>query len=143
MIKVVPFIETICSEKFKIFLCKPFETNMIYSVSNNDTANALFTGWRGKDMGSWYKFVNDDGIVLEFYANEYIIKYPKKATSFTITLPSTLNEFINDLNKYGVQLYWGDWIDEYFEPKEYLRVDEIREYFINLLKKMNKSHELQ
>jgi len=140
MIKVVPFIETICSEEFKTFLYKPFDIKMLYS--NGDTTT-LFTGWRGKNMGNWHRFMNDDGITLEFYAGDYNVSNSKTTRNYTIPLPITLNDFINDMHKYGVQLYWGDWIDENFEPKEYLRVDEIRGYFIDLLKKMDKSHELQ
>ena len=59
-----------------------------------------------------------------------------------LSIPVTIDDFINDLTRLGVLLYWTDWIDQNFEPKEYLAVDEIKNYWTDLLAKMGKSHEL-
>jgi hypothetical protein len=47
------------------------------------------------------------------------------------------------MNRFGVELYWTRWIDENFEPKEYLHVDDIKKYYVDLLTKLDKSNELQ
>lgn len=134
MNKVVPFIDTIGSEKFKTFIEQSFSINVL----NSD--EMLFGGWRRKDMGGWYKFTNDEKIVLEFYPNHYIINM--RGIMSTIPLPKTLNEFINDMYKYNVQIYWCDRMLDLFEPKDFLHKNEIKTYFMELLKKMGKSHEL-
>jgi hypothetical protein len=139
MIKVVSYIQTMGSEKLKTFLVLPFITDMIYPICNKST-EILFSGWRGKDMGTWHKFTNDDKIVLEFYAETYNINVRTK--TYTMPIPKTINDFINDMDRFGIQLYWSEWMDNNFEPKEYLYKDEIQKYFGDLLKKMGKSHEL-
>jgi hypothetical protein len=130
--RVVPYIETMGSEKFKVFLAQPFTTELI---------EVLFSGWRVKNMGTWLKFTNEQSIILEIYPNQYILVFPK-GVKYTMILPQTLGDFINDMCRFGVQLQWSDYMDKNFEPKEYLHKDEIRAYFVNLLGRMGKSHEL-
>lgn len=141
MIKVSQYIETMGCEKFKKFLAQSFDINMLFQISDNNII-VLFDGWRGKNMGTWYKFTNDDNVVLEFYSNEYNVLFPQNKIKQTIPLPKSLDEFINDMNKYNVQLFWSDWVDANFEPHEYLNKDDIRQYYEDLLGKMDKSHEL-
>ena len=143
MIKVVPYIMTKGSKKFKDFLALPFTIDILYPVFGDKSTDMLYDGWRGKDMMNWYKFTNDD-YTLEFYPTYYTVKKNKLADSikYMLSIPATINNFINDMNRFGVQLYWTTWIDLNFEPKEYLHVDEIKQYFIDLLLKMGKSHEL-
>jgi hypothetical protein len=114
---------------------------MLFQKSDSNII-VLFDGWRGKDMGTWYRYTSDDNVVLEFYSNEYNILLPYNKIKQTLPFPKSLNEFINDMCKYNVQLYWGDWIDENFEPQEYLNNENIRQYYVDLLAKMDKSHEL-
>jgi hypothetical protein len=149
MIAVSPYIGTSGSERFKNFLTVPFKVDMLYPVFNEKSCDTLFEGWRGKNMNTWYKFTNDDKIVLEFYANYYSIG--KEANSFKanekvsyrLPLPKDINDFINDMSRFQIKLYWTPWIDENFEPKEYLAGEEIKQYFVNLLDKLGKSNELQ
>jgi len=140
MIKAVPFIETIGSDKFKEFMLQPFKLSMLCEV--NDTDKPIFTQWRYKNMGSWHKFINDDDIVLEFFPDYYdvIVKKNKKTI---MSLPQTLDDFVCDMKRYNVQLFWGDIIDLLFEPKDYLNKDEISSYFVNLLAQIDKSNELE
>jgi len=139
MISVVPYDETTGSEKFKEFLAKPFTLDMLYPVFDDKSGDILFNGWRGKNMVNWYKFVDNNKVVLEFYPTYYVLR---KEINYTLTIPKTINEFINDMLRFDIKLYWSDWIYQNFEPKEYLRVGEIKDYFTNLLAKMGKSHEL-
>jgi len=129
MIKVAPYIATIGDEKFKEFLLGEFKTDML---------NTLFADWREKDMLNWHRFTNGDDVVLEFYADNYVIK----KGDIKLSLPETINDFINDMRRAGVQLYWTIWIDENFEPKQYLHLNEIENYYREVLKKMDKSQEL-
>lgn len=131
------------SEEFKEFLAKPFTVDMLYPVFNDKSCDTLFDDWRGKNMVNWYKFTNEDNVVLEFYPTYYNVKKDSKdSTTYMLSIPADLNDFINDMDRFGIQLYWSEWVDKNFEPKEYLESDEIRQYFVDLLKKMDKSHEL-
>jgi hypothetical protein len=104
---------------------------MLYSV------NSCFDGWI--KTANLYK--NSDGCILEFYSNHYTIKVGKHI-QYELSLPKTISDFINDMHRLNIQLYWTQWIDDNFEPKEYLNVNEIEEYYRNLLGRMGKSHEL-
>lgn len=143
MIRVVPYIQTSRSENFRKFLALPFTIDMLYPVYNEKSCELLFDGWKGKNMLSWYKFVNEDKFILELYPTYYILtKDVPNAVKYSMVIPKTIDDFINDMQRFGVQLYWTAWIDTNFEPKDYLHVDEIKQYYVNLLGKMGKSNEL-
>lgn len=144
MIRVIPYNQTKGSEKFKEFLAKPFTVDMLYPVYNDKSCDTLFEDWRGKDMlNSCFKFTNDNKIILEFYPTYYTVrKDVKDGITYMLSIPETINNFINDMDRFGVLLQWTDWIDENFEPKEYLHVDDIKKYWTDLLANMGKSHEL-
>ena len=140
MIKVVPYIQTIGSEVFKKFISLPFSVNLLYSITSEEGINVIFDGWYGKNMGTYYKFYNEEKVVLEFYAGYYtIIKNTKK---YVLPLPKTINDFINDMDRFEIELFWNQWMNDNFEPKDYLHVDEIPTYFTNLLVKMKKEQDL-
>lgn len=142
MIKVSPYSETKGSKRFKEFLAKPFKIDMLYPVSD-ESVETLFEDWRGKDMINWYKFTSDE-YTLEFYPTYYaLIKNKSNDTKpYMMSIPETIDDFINDMNVFGVQLYWTNWIEQNFEPKDYLPTNEIKIYFSDLLIKMGKSDEL-
>lgn len=143
MIKVSPYIQTIGNEKFKEFLVTSFTIDMLYPVFNDKSSDTLFDGWREKNMLTWNRFTNDDKIILEFYPNHYIVrKDVANAAKYMLSLPKTINEFINDMNRFGIQLYWTNKIDEMFEPQDYLHKNEIKQYYSTLLDKLGKSNEL-
>ena len=144
MIKTVSYGKTNRSEKFRQFLASPFSVDMIYPVYGDKSCETLFEDWRGKDMlNGWYKLRNDD-YTLEFYPTYYTIKKNKPVDSiqYMLSIPATIDDFITDMERFDIQLYWKKWIDENFEPKEYLHSDEVEQYFVELLLKMGKSHEL-
>jgi hypothetical protein len=143
MIRVATYMKTSGRKKFKEFLQKPFSVDMLAPVFGEASVDTLFDGWRGKDMVNWYRFINEDGITLEFYPEgSYNVKNKKQDKSYQLKTPKTIDDFINDMNKLNILIYWTKWIDENFEPKEYLAVDEIKNYYVDLLAKMGKSHEL-
>ena len=140
MIKTTTFNNTTGSERFKEFLKKPFTIDVI----DNNSNNVLFEEWRLRsNLKGWSKFIYGDN-TLEFFPTYYTIKKNKPADSiqYMLSIPLTINDFIDDMFRFGIQLYWNNKIDSMFEPKEYLHVDEIKGYFEELLGKMDKSHEL-
>jgi hypothetical protein len=142
MIIVSTYNETIGSKKFNEFLAKPFLVDMLYPINVNNSCEILFKGWCGNDMINWYKF-NNDKSTLEFYSTYYQVKkdIPNSIT-YISSIPKTINDFINDMNRFGVDLYWTNYVDNNFEPNEYLQEKDIEKYYRDLLKIMNKSYEL-
>lgn len=148
MIKVVPYIKTLGSDKFKNFLNEPFTVDMLYPVFNENSVETIFDCWREKNMVTWYRFINDDKIVLEYYPTYFIIKKEQNSfkagdsISYRLPIPRTINQFINTMEMFAVQLYWTEWIEQNFEPKDYLPTDGIKNYYIDFFSKIGKSEEL-
>ena len=117
MQKIATYIQTIGSEIFKKFILQPFSINFLYNVTNEEGVNVIFNDWHGKDMGNWFKLYNEDHVVLEFYAGYYMIKYGVRDIQ-KLPLPKTINDFINDMDRFKVPLYWNQWIEDKFEPPE-------------------------
>lgn len=140
MIKITPFILTLGTEKFKKFLSQPFKFELLCNILNDN--QIYFDCWRGKNIINWVRYTNDDDVILEVYPDYYNIKKNKTDVMNGLSHPLTINDFINDLARFNIQLYWNIWIDENFEPKDYLHKDEIKAYYINLLYKIDKSFEL-
>lgn len=143
MIKVAPFVLTMGSERFKNFISTPFTLDMLYPIYGDKSCETLFDGWRGRDMINWYKFTNDDKVILEFYPKYYTVKIDiQNSITYTLSIPQTIDDFINDMYRFDIKLYWTLWIDFNFEPKEYLQKTKIKQYFEELLGKMGKGNEL-
>lgn len=130
MIPVVPYIKTLGTERFKEFLNSPFDLDFLLNY---------FDGWKGKVMGDWWKFTNDK-ITLEFFPVYYDVK--KWREDIRLPLPKTLNDFINDMDRLGIELFWSAWVEENLEPKDFLQQDKIKEYYQNLLNELDKGHEI-
>ena len=142
-INVVPYNLTNGSKNFKKFLDTPFTLDILYPIHNEKSISTLFDGWNLMMGFMNDKFVNNNNIILEFYSTFYLIKKDvENSITYKMSIPTTINDFINDMCRFGIQLYWTSWIDENFEPQEYLAVNEIKTYFENLLEKIGKSHEL-
>ncbi len=142
MLLIVPYIKTAGTQKFKEFLQTPFVFDMLYPL-NGASVDTLFADWHGKDMRNWFKFRNEDGVVLEFYPEGmYVIKKKSSDAGHQLATPRTIDEFISDMDRFGIPMQWSNWIDDNFEPKDYLPPDEIKSYFAGLLTKMGKAHEL-
>jgi len=140
MFKAVPYIYTMGCEKYKEFISQPFDYNQLGTLDNIN-CQVLFDGWTGKNMGNWVKYFNDDKVVLEFYAGVcYSIK--RATTTWQLPIPKTIDEFINDMNRIGVEINWNKFIDEKFEPKDYFHTEEISKYFTHLLIKLKKIEDI-
>lgn len=139
MFKATPYIQTIGNDRYKELILQSFDYNQL-GIIDNANCQILFDGWKGKNMGNWMKYTNEDKITLEFYSETYTIN--KKGKIWTFPLPKTVDDFINDMFRVDVQIYWNAWIDERFEPKDFMRTDEISDYFTKLLIKMGKIEDL-
>ena len=137
MLNVVPLIKTVGTVKFKELISREFKLEMLYDINLD---NVLFDDFKYKNMLTWHKFYNDD-VVLEFYTTEYNIK---KNDSYVKSqpIPITLNDFINDMFKYDIKLTWSKWVDMNYEPIDILDKNEIKSYYKEMLKKIEKSFEL-
>jgi hypothetical protein len=145
MIKVVPFIQTTGDYNFKKFIARPFTIDMLYPVFNENSCETLFSGWTSDNlMPPLYLFTNkNNGHMLEFRPDKYIIKHIGGVVGYQLPLPKSINHFINDMNRFCIDLYWTEWIDRNFEPKAYLSKDDVVAYYKDILEKIGKGNELQ
>lgn len=130
MIPVVPYIETLGTKNYSEFISTQFNLKQITDY---------FYGWKGKEMGNWYKYT-DGKITLEFFPTYYNIKIT--GNSIKLPLPKTLNDFINDMNRLNIDLFWLEWVEKNFEPKDFLPKNEIKNYYKKLLSDIDKGHEI-
>ena len=136
MIKTTKYSNTSGNEKFKIFLNKKFNFNML----NPTSTDHLFDGWMINGTSGY----TTEECSVEIFSTYYSIKKNISVDDITylLSIPNTIDDFINDMDRFNIQLYWNNKIDLIFEPKDYLHVDNIKDYYVNLLSKINKSHEL-
>jgi hypothetical protein len=139
MIKVSRYSDIIGSDKYHGFLMQDFKIDMLYPINKDNSNLRLFYGWKGKDMVNWYKFTDIKNNLLEFYSGSDKMNMNN---NFTVPKPIKLFDFIEICLLLGIQLYWIEEIDEMFRPEEYINRNEIKDYYVNLLKKMDKSFEL-
>lgn len=146
MLKVIPFIDTIGTENYRNLLNKEFSSNLLYEDNV-----CLFKGWVGYKKNGHILvqndvpyLVNDDKtIILEFYINQLInINKENKEISISKT-PNTINDFINLMLLYDIELYWASSIEEKYKPKDFLHKQDVKKYYQDLLSKIDKSHELK
>lgn len=136
LFKVVPYSMTRGCNQYKNYVDSPFSHNLLESISDN----GIFDGWKYKDLVSWSRYTNEDNVMLEFYIDYYVIKV--KNNEFRLPIPNTINEFIIDMYRLNINLYWLNKINWMFEPKDVLCTQDIKEYYVNILAKMEKSFEL-
>lgn len=68
--------------------------------------NRLFDGWSCKDMYHFTEIYNEEThTIITFEPNEYEVNYSGRKFLFQI-LPDTIDDFINDLKRIGVPLFW-------------------------------------
>ncbi len=114
---VHPDIWTTGNQKLKEFLAKTFVCDMLFPVYGKSSVTTIFDGWKGELNYNWSRFTNRDGDILEFYAEGvYVIKVRKERNDgFQRQTPKTIEEFIDDMIEFGVQLHWVDWVVNKFK----------------------------
>ena len=106
--------------KYTEFLDKQFECDMLYPVYGDSSVTTIFDGWHGELNYNWSRFTNDDGDILEFYAEGvYVVKVRKESRDgYQRRTPKTIEEFIDDMHEFGVQLYWSDWVVKKYQLRD-------------------------
>ena len=135
--QAVPYEKTRGSEKYEQFIEAPFSHLTLKGI---DDELGIFDEWKFKDLINWVRYTNTDGVILEFYPDNYIIK--NKNNEFKLPLPNTINQFIIDMHRLNIRLFWHDRMFFKFEPRDFLSKSDVREYYELLLNRMNKSYEL-
>ncbi len=116
----MPDIGTAGNRKFTEFLAKTFVCDVLYPVYGESSVTKIFQSWQGELMFNWCRFTNDDGNILEFYAEgQYVIRARNVSKDYyQLKTPRTINEFLEDMKKFGIQLFWSDWVEKKFKPKD-------------------------
>lgn len=139
MIKVVTYFKTKGTEKFKDFLSTPFNFNILGKSNQTDDTQVVFNGWTVKKH-STCTFYSNGEVTLEIFETYYNIR--KVGSIIKLYLPETINDFINTMYLHEIDIFWEDWIDIVYEPKDYLAQGDIEQYYADLLNRMNKGFEL-
>ena len=115
---VLPEIGTIGNEKITEFLSKTFVCDMLFPVYGEHSVTTIFDGWQGELFYNWSRIKNNAGDILEFYAEGvYVVKVRNESNDvYQRQTPKTIEEFIDDMNEFGIQLYWSDWVVKKFKP---------------------------
>jgi len=118
MNQVLPDIKTAGNRKFTEFLAKQFVCDMLYPVYGESSVTTIFQGWQGELNYNWSRFTNDNGDILEFYAEgQYVTKTNNESRDvYQRRTPKTIEEFIDDMKRFGVHLHWYDWVVKKYHP---------------------------
>ena len=109
MKKVVNLRQISGYKKFGEILTARFVIDWLYPVFGERSVETLFHGWIGKEMKSWHRFTNETGDILEFYPEgTYVAKVTSTGQIYQRKNPVTVEEFIRDMENFGIVLYWTD-----------------------------------
>lgn len=123
-------------DQYKNYVDSPFSHGLLHITNEN----SIFDDWKYKDLISWHRYTNSNGVILEFFPDNYTVK--NKNIEYKLPLPNTIDEFIINMYMLKIDLYWQNKIYYSFEPKDVLGKDDIRSYYEYILEKMDKSYEL-
>ncbi len=133
-IRAVPYYQTKGCDEFNEFVNQPFVCSHLFDINDR-----IFDGWKGKDMISWVTCKNNDNVIIEFYPDKYIIK---SKSTYTLPLPLTIDTFLSDMDRIGIDIYWGEHIVIAHCPRNILKTTEIHQYYVDLLTKIEKAFEI-
>lgn len=133
-LRVVSFIETSGSDDAKKLLSSTFNFMMLIT---------LFTDWHFKDKGSYKTFINkiDSKIIIESDSIGYTINNGK-ATHTIPFHPNTLDQFITDCQRAGIELIWSENILNEIDYQKILKGEDIKKYHVILLQRIDKSDDI-
>jgi hypothetical protein len=83
---------------------------MLFPVYGESSVTTIFQGWQGELMYNWCRLTNEKGDILEFYAEgQYVAKVKNESRDYyQLRTPKTIKGFIDDMNRFGIQLQWSD-----------------------------------
>jgi|SRR5690242_12779705 len=133
-LKAHPFIDTMLNEEYRVFVQQPFTVELFLNS---------FYGWSGKDLAGWQKYTSVyDKTTIEFFGEKvtYKINNPKLVGDkiFSFPYPKNLDQFICDCQRCLVDLRWNDALTLPLDMKYYMKQDELKKYFDDLLIKLEK-----
>lgn len=105
---------------------------------NEEERTVLFEGWVCKDMHHYQEIYDKEkNIVITFEINEYEVNYSGRKFLFKV-LPDTVDDFINDLKRIGIKLFWKPEIADIYGIENITSNKKIIDYYA-LLKELNGS----
>jgi len=105
---------------------------------NAEEQIVLFEGWVCKDMHHYQEIYDKEkNIVITFEINEYEVNYSGRKFLFQV-LPDTIDDFINDLKRIGIKLFWKQEIADIYGIDNITSNKKIIDYYA-LIKKLNGS----
>jgi len=98
----------------------------------------LFTGWSCKDLIQYQEIRNKTtNTVITFEASEYEVNHQGRKFLFPV-LPETIDDFITDLKRIGVALFWKQEIADIYGIDNVTSNQKIIDYY-SLIKNFNGS----
>lgn len=117
-----------------------WESDEAYSSRLIEWENAekevLFEEWTCKDMYH-YQEIRSKSVTVTIEPTVYEINYSGKKFSFSV-LPDTIDDFINDLKRIGIKLFWKPEIVDIYGIDNITSNKKIIDYY-DLLKKLDGS----
>lgn len=99
-------------------------------------ANVLFDGWTCKDLFHFQE-IRFKNVIITLEINSYEVNYGGRKFTFQL-LPDTIDDFINDLKRIGIILFWKPEIADIYGIENVTSNKKIIDYY-GLLKELNGS----
>jgi hypothetical protein len=91
--------------------------------------NVLFDGWACKDMYHYQEIYNKrNNTIITFETNEYEVNHSGRKFLFPL-LPDTIDDFINDLKRIGITLFWKQEIADIYGVDKVTSNEKIIDYY--------------
>jgi hypothetical protein len=103
---------------------------------NDEEKKVLFEGWSCKDMYHFQEIYDiKTNTIITFESNEYEVNYSGRKFLFPL-LPDTIDDFINDLKRIGIKLFWKPEIADIYGIENVTSNKKIIDYY-GILKEFN------
>jgi hypothetical protein len=91
--------------------------------------NVLFEGWSCKDMYHFQEiYYKPTNTIITFESAEYEVNYSGRKFLFPV-LPDTIDDFINDLKRIGIKLFWKQEIADIYGIDKVTSNKKIIDYY--------------
>lgn len=112
--------------------------NKRLSTWNVEERTVLFQDWQCKDMHHYQEiYFKPKNIIITFESNVYEVNYSGRKFLYP-TLPDTIDDFINDLKRIGIKLFWKEEIADIYGIENITSNKKIIDYYA-IIKDINGS----
>ena len=132
MNRVVKYIDLNRPLLVKDFYLQPFSIEMV-GIKNEEQQLFNFEVLTNKT-------VRFEDTLISFENDYYTIE---KERAYVLLKPKTISDFIDDMVRFGLNVEWNDKVRLKIDLKLLMSKSEIENYYVNLLNKINKSHEIE